>query len=227
MSIAPVMFSAVGSIVTSAPRFAFSTLTGRLSTIASNYFGLGQGVFFLGYGAKELVVDGIIQGRKIKPLDVNASRYSQVIHKIRCAFVKVFKVHGALYVLSAIAWVGAELDKLNFINLGQSLPYVKSVSNILFLGACSLAIGYQIAVLKDAVDLSKHGNVAQKHMAKCLKVSCIMGIIGNMGYIAAVGGMMFGGPVAASAILGFVAVLIGCVRLYYDYKYLTPTLERI
>jgi hypothetical protein len=227
MSIAPIMFSAASSVATLAPRFVFATLGARVSAIASTYFGLGQGVFFLGYGAKEWVVDGIIQEAKIKPLDPDAPLYTKIIHKIRCAFVKVFKIHGAMYVFSAIAWIAAELDKVNILNLGQAFPYVQSISNILFLGACSLAIGYQVAVVRDAIDLTRNGNDAQKYLAKCLKVSCAMGIIGNVGYIAAVGAMMFGGPTGVAAILGFVAVLIGCVRVMYDLKYLTPALERV
>jgi hypothetical protein len=55
--------------------------------------------------------------------------------------------------------------------------------------------------------------------------SSLMGIVGNTGYIAAVGTMIFGGPTIAVIVLAVSAATIGCVKILFDFKFLAPALS--
>ncbi len=171
---------------------------------------LVQGVFFAGYGAKELVADGVIANYKIAPLSPTAAPTTKAAHKIRSFMAKFNFLHGPLYMASAAASIVSELHTLNLINVGPIAPILNPISNILFIGACALAIGQQIYLLTTAKSLPPE-------KAKPLRVSCTLGIIGNVGYIAAVGAIFLAAPIALSIILGAIALAIGIIKFFYDY----------
>ena len=199
----------------------------RLIALATKYFGLGQGIACFGYGAKELIFDGIIKNYKLAALGENPSWLDRTIHKIRSIMVILFQAHGALYVLSAMASVGSELHHLNFINLGPIQPAVKFSGNILFLGACALAIGSECLLIKEAANLEKGNSEEGKEAAKCLKTSAGLGIGGNIFYIISVGSLMVGGGPMLAAVFGVIAISIGGIKMIYDYRRLEPSLATL
>jgi hypothetical protein len=140
---------------------------------------------------------------------------------------KIFLSHGALYLSSAICMLVAELDTLEFISLGNIKPVLEWAGNIFFLGACALAIGYESFMLHEATQILEQGTEDQKNTARLMIASSTLSIIGNIGYIVAVGTFMLGGPVPFVITLAVVACTIGCVKVLFDFEYLAPALTQI
>ncbi len=227
MAITPISLPNMQIFPRATPKFAFSAITGTILTIAAKYFGLAQGIACFGYGAKEIVFDGIIKDYKLAALGENPTWQERTIHKIRSMMVHILEAHGILYAVSSIASVCSELNNLNVISLGALQPIAVFTGNILFLGACALSIGAEILLFKEAIDFSKRETLEEKHVAVCLKTSSILGILGNVGYIISVGTIMLGGGTTLAVIFGVIAIAIGCIKMLYDYKRLEPALEAV
>lgn len=226
MSITSIMsIPSLMSIQTLPRLLPISTLTANVLALASKYFGLGQSIFFGLYGAKELALDGIVKNYKLQPLGNNPTWFDRTVHKIKNFMTRICLAHGSLYLLSAAAMFISELDTLKILSLGQLKTPVDFASNILFLGACALAIGYELIMIKQAINISKNGSDDEKKVTKFMFASSTMGIIGNIGYIIAVSTMMFGGPIIFAITLAVIAATIGCVKILFDYKFLSPALN--
>jgi hypothetical protein len=224
--LAPALMSRIYTIPYAAPIAFISDLTTKVLTFASKYFGLGQAIFFGLYGAKEIAWDGIVQNYTIQPLGNQPTWFEETIHKIREFMVKIFLSHGALYLSSAICMLVSELDTLNFLSLGNMKPILDWAGNILFLGACALAIGYESIMLNEAINVLEQGTDDQKDVAKLMITSSTMSIVGNIGYIVAVGALMLGGPIPFTITFAVVACTIGCVKVLFDFYYLAPALTQ-
>lgn len=197
----------------------------KIAALTRTCFQYIQKIFLGIYGSHQLLFE------KIKPLEkVNNANLKNRVQQLKIylhgfLFKREFEkipfgyhaMHGALYLSSGIFGFLSDIESCGiYRNLGSS------IGSGLFLFANLLGIEYNVSIYlhADSIDLT-NAPAYQCEAVKALKKSAAMGIITNLNYVLFPISIFFGLPVAVSILFAGIAAATGCLKILYDYFFIS------
>lgn len=179
----------------------------RLWALVSRYFSLIQNTAVIGFGAK-----GVFSSIATKKVTTNAKKF-QKLERIQRAFARI---HSLAYVAVGVLGALEAMHQYSWIHLGQMLPLVSFASNGLFLYACLYALEKNIELYKQT---EKIENASGEDAATRLKkISSVLGIVSNIGYICSIFCSLYPPTQAAALILAMLSIVVGSVKFVYELR---------
>lgn len=206
-----------------------ASILNRIYRITMHYFGIIQNAAMAGFGLKEVMIDYIPQQIKIQhnskdkiPSLVNqaASNNLQNLKSIQIINAEFSLGHGLLYLGTGTVGLVDAAHTLQWLNLGEAQPLVHHATIGLFLFANLFSLEQNIRLYSEAQKLP------QSPLANKLKISAVLGMINTLGYILSTLSSYFPGLEILYLILTCLALFVGCVKIIYDFFFLTPELKK-
>lgn len=185
-------------------------LSERVWKLTLKYFGLIQAVGVLGFGAQEFglsFLPNAIQWRN-KPDD--RMQDLAALRNITAIQTEQSGAHGLLYIGSGVLCTAGELEVANLVDLGGSGPALLKSGWTLFLFANLFSLEQNIKLYHAAMKIE--GTLGHR-----LKVTAILGMINNLGYVLSTIFSFFPAMTAISITLAILAIMAGTIKFIYDF----------
>lgn len=167
-----------------------------------------QGLFFAGYGLKEIVWDGWISPPPA-PAAMAHHAAMRTFHQIELIFPIA---HGLLFLSTGAAGALAALSQKNVVSLFESgFSLLKNIEMYSFLSACFLALLFNVKAYQMA-----HHDPATENMKK---KSAVMGIISCFNYLLWGALSIMGAAASFAFVFCLVGLCSGGLKILYDFLY--------
>lgn len=193
----------------------------KVSNLIRPYFLLGQNAAVLAFGIKELTWDqkafqdvdlALIRSEKIKLFGRN------FFLNFKC-WIGPFNhshIHGGLYIASGVC--GA----FDYAIRALGLPFELVANFLSWAGQATFALANIFSITYYSHVFYKSfcqpaTTAVEQEALKRIRLSAVLGIINNLGYLTAALLSAFGGPVTMALVFGGVALLTGCIKILFDY----------
>lgn len=183
------------------------------------HFSLAQNGLLIGFGVKDFADYVPARATHLKGHE-NAQ-----VHKVHEVMAAYSLVHGIFYVAAGVIGAAACMHDLSWLNLGPALPFAQYVGAGLFFYVNLFSLQQNIKLFSLAQKLAKEGKFPA--LANRLRISAVLGIINNIGYIFATILSFFSGTLTVAIILGCFAFFVGTLKIIYDYFFLNPKLSAV
>lgn len=209
MTISPVSHIFIPSVYTHVV-LPILNLTERVWKLTLKYFNLIQAAGVLGFGAQEY-------GLGFLPTDINWKKEQDdklhtlnPVKNIKAIQAEQCGVHGLLYLGSGVLCTAGELEAANFIDLGGAGPALLKSGWTLFLFANLFSLEQNIKLYHAALKVG--GTLGHR-----LKVTAILGMINNLGYVLGTIFSFFPPTTAIAIALAILAIMAGTIKFFYDF----------
>ncbi|NGX41778.1 MAG: hypothetical protein K940chlam7_00050 [Chlamydiae bacterium] len=206
-----------------------SFLAKKIYELTLHYFNMLQNLVVVAFGGKEMLADFVstvvkAKGRTSPDID-RGDFYSPHVRKVQNALTEFSLIHGLFYLGSGIAGAGAATHELQWLNLGLAYPVFQYVSSGLFLYVNLFSLEKNIQIYYHAHKMAETATGEKLSFANRLKLSAVMGIINNIGYVLATLFTFFPGTYVAAIVLACFSIFVGSVKIIYDYFCITPKIS--
>lgn len=194
---------------------SISKLTQRVFLLTKKYFGIMQSAGVFGFGLQEiglgyLPVKWSWNKENSSENDVQKIQSHRLIKDIKGIQAEQSGVHGLFYLGSGALCTLGEMEGANLLNIGGVGPSIIQSGWTLFLFANLFSLDQNIKLYSTASKLG--GTLGHR-----LKVSAILGMINNLGYVISTVCSFFQGTMAIAVILALLAILAGTIKFFYDF----------
>lgn len=182
-------------------------LSERVFQLTLKHFGLMQSTSVFGFGLQEIGLEYLSANRNT---DVFSERDQQQIRNIKKIQAKQTLVHGLCYLGSGVLCTLGEMERVSWLNLdGTGNAFIQS-GWTLFLFANLFSLDQNIKLYHAASRFE--GTFGHR-----LKMSAILGMISNLGYVVGTIFSFFEGTAAIAIFLAVLSMMTGTVKFFYDY----------
>lgn len=194
----------------------------KVLRFAKEYFFIGQNIFMIFFGVKELIFDRAqqltspLEGTKIQ-LTVRRFFLAKEIQEGRS--LTNAQMHGIYYSSAGLCGGVASLQTYGWCNLKSAFPVLSGLSDAFFGCANWNNLLYHIRCYQEANLLTGKGK-EEALAAKRIKTSAVLGIISNVNYLISISSFLFGPISWLPIVFGGVAMLTGCIKILYDFFFL-------
>ena len=219
------------AVLVSIPHHALSTMnfqriatsvkciTQRVFSLTLKYFGLLQSVGVLGFGLQEIGLGylPVKWGWNVKAETSSGSQKiqnQQQVKNIQGIQAEQSGVHGLFYLGSGALCTLGEMEAASWLKLGGLGPDLIQSGWTLFLFANLFSLDQNLKLYNEADKLG--GTLGHR-----LKVSAILGMINNLGYVIGTLCSFFQGTMAIGIILAILAIMAGTVKFFYDFFFVS------
>lgn len=185
-------------------------LTDRVWKLTLKYFGLIQAVGVLGFGAQEFGLSFLPTAIRWKNEPDERIQDLAAVRKIMAIQAEQSGVHGLLYVGSGVLCTAGELEASNLAALGGMGQALLKSGWTLFLFANLFSLEQNIKLYHAAMKVE--GTLGHR-----LKVTAILGMINNLGYVLGTIYSFFPAMNAISITLAIFAIMAGTIKFIYDF----------
>ena len=219
------------TVPVSIPHYALSTtnfqtiassvkcITERVFSLTLKYFGLLQSAGVLGFGLQEIGLGylPVKWGWNVKAETSFGSQKiqnQQQVKNIQGIQAEQSGVHGLFYLGSGALCTLGEMEAASWLKLGGLGPDLIQSGWTLFLFANLFSLDQNLKLYNEADKLG--GTLGHR-----LKVSAILGMINNLGYVIGTLCSFFQGTMAVAIILALLAIMAGTVKFFYDFFFVS------
>lgn len=185
----------------------------KVYDICLSLFKGGSGLFFLGYGTKEIAFDA----RQLTPSQWHLENKKKLAINTAAEYALA---HGTLFAAAGICSILECLHYFSAVNLGQHLPIFSCFSAGLFLFANFVALEQNINLFVEAQEIIKEKVQSEIPNALIQMRSAFLGMISNLGYIMATAVAVMGASAGIAFLIGCVAACFGALKILHDFYFL-------
>lgn len=210
-----------------------SSMITRVYQLSLKHFSLLQSGFVAGFGLKEVLIDFIPGALKIPPekkqntfkLIEDRVAECKPLHNIEAINKEFSLVHGCLYFGCGVSGAIEAANQLSWLDLGAAASVFKYMTAGFFLYANLYSLEQNINLYFQAELLEKE----EKHqaLAASVKISSVLGILNNLGYIVLSICSLFPTDEILYLIIACLAIFVGCLKIIYDFFFLSPALKEL
>lgn len=185
-------------------------LTERVCILTLKYFNLMQAVGVLGFGAQEYALGFLPTSINWKSEQDDKISNLSAVKEVRAIQAGQSGVHGLLYLGSGLLCTAGELEAVNLVGLGGAGPALLKSGWTLFLFANLFSLEQNIKLYHAAKKVD--GTLGHR-----LKVTAILGMANNLGYVLGTLFSFFPQTTALAISLAILAVIAGSIKFFYDF----------